>query len=97
MIKIATDSGVMVNKHYVPPNQETLDQLKYLVNASLAARAQLAAGVPPDIRAAFEVEMQYFQALKDSDFSAAPPAGFEAANKKVNDYQVSACGVTFDQ
>jgi len=43
------------------------------------------------------VELQYFQALKDSDYSAAPPPGFDAANTKVNAYQVSACGVTFDQ
>jgi len=97
MIKIATDSGMMVNRHYVPPNKETLDMLKYVVTTSLTVRDQLAAGLPPDVKAAFDIEMQYFQALKDSNYTAAPPAGFEAANTKVNAYQVSVCGVTFDQ
>jgi hypothetical protein len=98
-IRIATESGIMVNKHYISPQQETLDQFKALVNASLAARDQLVTGLPDDVRAAMMVELEYFQALKDSDFSGTtqPPAGFAAANKTVNDYQVSACGVTFDK
>ena len=98
-IKIATDSGVMVNKHYVPQPMETLDMFKSVVIASLAVQSQLEAGLPPDVLADFKIVMQYFQALKDNDFSNSTPvpAGFVAANKRVNQYQVDVCGVTFDQ
>jgi hypothetical protein len=98
-IKIATDSGMMVNKHYVPQQQETLDMFKAVVIASLAAQSQLEAGLPPDVLADVKIVMQYFQALKDSDFSNSTPvpAGFVEANKRVNQYQVDVCGVTFDQ
>lgn len=96
-IRIATDSGVMVDKHYVSPLKETLDQFKAIVNASLAARDQLLAGAPAEIRPALLIGLQYFQMLKDNNFAATtPPAGFYAANKTVNDYQVSECGVVFD-
>jgi hypothetical protein len=72
---------------------------KAVVNLSLAAKDQLANGLPENVRAAFLVEMQYFQMLKDTNFdgTAAPPAGFGAANKTVNDYGMSACGFVFDQ
>ncbi len=71
---------------------------KAVVNLSLAAKDQLATGLPDNVRAAFVVEMQYFQLLKDSNFSGTyPPAGFVAANKTVNDYGVSVCGFVFDQ
>jgi hypothetical protein len=98
-IKIATDSGMMVNKHYVPQQQETLDMFKAVVIASLAAQSQMEAGLPPDVLADVKIVMQYFQALKDSDFSNSTPvpAGFVEANKRVNQYQVDVCGVTFDQ
>jgi len=98
-IQIATESGIMVDKHYIPPLQETLDQLKALVNAALANRDRLVTGLPDDVRAAVDVQLQYFQALKDNDFSSATPvpAGLDAATQTVNQYQVSACGVTFDQ
>jgi hypothetical protein len=95
--KIGTESGVMVNKHFIPLHNETLDMFKAVVNLSLAAKDQLAAGLPANIKAAFLVAMQYFQQLKDSNYSAPPPAGFAAANKTVNDYGVSACGFVFDK
>ena len=98
-IRIATDSGIMVDKHYISPQKETLDQLKALVNASLAAKDQLVTGLPPDVRSALLVELQYFQALKDHDFSQATPvpADLDAAVNTVNQYQIAACGVTFDR
>jgi hypothetical protein len=97
--KIGTASGIMTNKHFVSPLKETLDMLKAVVNLSLAAKDQLATSLPANIKAAFQIEMQYFQALKDSNFdgTAAPPAGFDAANKTVNDYGVATCGFVFDQ
>ena len=95
--RIGTESGVMVNKHFIPQSQETLDMFKAVVNLSLAAKDQLAAGLPDNVKGAFEVAMQYFQLLKDSNYSAPPPAGFVAANKTVNDYGVSVCGFVFDQ
>jgi hypothetical protein len=95
--KISTEAGVMVNKHFIPLPNETLDMFKAVVNLSLAAKDQLAAGLPDNVKAAFLVAMQYFQLLKDSNYSAPPPAGFAAANKTVNDYGVSACGFVFDQ
>jgi hypothetical protein len=95
--RIATESGVMVNKHFIPLPTETLDMFKAVVNRSLAAKDQLAAGLPDNVKAAFLVAMQYFQLLKDSNYSAPPPAGFTAANKTVNDYGVSVCGFVFDK
>ena len=95
--RIGTESGVMVNKHFIPQSQETLDMFKAVVNLSLAAKDQLAASLPDNVKGAFEVAMQYFQLLKDSNYSAPPPAGFVAANKTVNDYGVSVCGFVFDQ
>ena len=97
--KIGIESGLMVNKHYISPLKETLDQLKALVNLSLAAKDQPVTGLPQDVRSAVLVQLQYFQALKDSDFSGTTPkpAGYDAAEKTVNDYLVSACGFTFDE
>ncbi len=97
--QIGTESGIMTNKHFVRPLDETLDMLKAVVNLSLAAKDQLATSLPANVRAAFLVEMQYFQMIKDSNFdgTAAPPAGFAAANKTVNDYGMSVCGFVFDQ
>jgi len=97
--KIATESGVMINKHFIPLQNETLDMFKAVVNLTLAAKDQLPSTLPANIKAAFQVELQYFQALKDSNFdsTAVPPAGFVAANKTINDYGVSACGFVFDQ
>ena len=97
--RIGIESGLMVNKHYISPLKETLDQLKALVNLSLAAKDQPVTGLPQDVRSAVLVQLQYFQALKDSDFSGTTPkpAGYDAAEKTVNDYLVSACGFTFDE
>jgi hypothetical protein len=97
--RIGTQSGVMVNKHFIPLRTETLDMFKAIVNLTLAVKDQLAASVPDDIRPAFAVEMQYFQALKDANFASnvPPPAGFIEANKAVNDYGVAHCGFVFDE
>jgi hypothetical protein len=97
--RIATQSGVMTNKHFIPLQQETLDMFKAIVNLSLAAKDQLTSGLPDNLRPAFTLEMQYFQALKDGNFDGTipPPAGFVEANKAINDYGVSACGFVFDQ
>jgi hypothetical protein len=56
-------------------------------------------GLPADVRAAAEVELNYFQALKDHDFSTETPvpAGLNDAVKTLNAYQVAQCGVTFDK
>jgi hypothetical protein len=97
--RIGVESGAMVNKHFISPLKETLDMLKALVNLSLAAKDQLAASLPENIRPAFLLEMQFFQALKDSNFdgTAVPPAGFDEARKTVDDYGRSACGFVFDE
>lgn len=97
--KIGAESGIMVNKHFVAPLKETLDMLKAAVNLSLAAKDQLAASLPANIRPSFLIEMQYFQMLKDSDFNGTvpPPAGFDAANTTLHEYGMSACGFVYDQ
>ena len=84
--------------------QQILEELRIQAqeeSARIVARGeeQLAASLPNDIRPAFVIEMQYFQMLKDSDFSGTvpPPAGFDAANKAVNDFGVAHCGFVFDQ
>jgi hypothetical protein len=97
--RISTESGVMVNKHFIPLRTETLDMFKAVVNLTLAVKDQLAASVPDDIRPAFAVVLPYFQALKDANFASnvPPPAGFVDANKAINDYGVAHCGFVFDQ
>lgn len=89
----------MVNKHYISPLKETLDQLKALVNLSLAAKDTSVTDLPDNVRAAVLVQLQYFQALKDSEFSGTTPkpAGYDAAEQTVNEYLVSVCGFTFDK
>jgi len=45
------------------------------------------------------IELQYFQALQDSNFSstAAPPAGWDAAHRRVVKYEVEQCGFVYDK
>jgi hypothetical protein len=95
--RIGTQSGIMVNKHFVSPLKETREMLEGVVTLSLAAQDELIAGLPDNIRAALREELRYFQMLKDSNYTASPPAGFEAANKIVNDYGVATCGFVFDK
>ena len=97
--RIGTQSGVMVNKHFIPLRTETLDMFKAIVNLTLAVKDQLPAGLPDNIRAALAVVLQYFQALKDTNFDSTTPlpAGFVDANKTVNDYGVATCGFVFDE
>jgi hypothetical protein len=96
---IGTQSGLMTNKHYIPLQNETLDQFKVLVNLTLAARDQLTALTPAQLQPQLAISLQYFQALKDNDFAStvAPPAGFVEANATINQYQVSTCGFVFDK
>jgi hypothetical protein len=96
--KIQIESGLMVNNQIISPLEETLDNLKAVVNLTLAAKDQLLAGLPADVRSALLVELQYFQALKDHDFSSSTPmpAGLDAAMKTVNAYGAATCGFTFD-
>ena len=97
--KIGHDSGMLVGTHYVKPQDETIDQLKALVNESLANRDALLTGVPADVHAALLVEGEYFQALHDHDFSASTPtpAGLTQALAVVNKYQTDHCGFVFDK
>jgi len=97
--RIATQSGVMRNKHFVPLQQETLDMFKAVVSLSLANRDALLAGLPDDARAAMVIELKYYQALQDSNFSnaAALPAGWKTAHERVVKYQVEQCGFVYDK
>ena len=73
----------MTNKHYIPLQNETLDQFKALVNLTLAARDQLTALTPAQLQPQLAISLQYFQALKDNDFTTvAPPPGFVEANRR---------------
>ncbi len=94
---ISTQSGVMVNKHFIPLSKETLDMFKSVVTLSLAAKDQMQAALPNNLQPDFQVVIDYFQALKDSNYSAPPPAGFVAANKTMNEYGETACGFVFDK
>jgi len=96
--KILTESGLMVNNKIISPLEETMDNLKAVVNLTLAAKDQLLAGLPANVRSALLVELQYFQALKDHDFSNSTPvpAGFDNAMKTVNAYGAATCGFDFD-
>jgi len=95
--KILIESGLMVNGRIISAHEETMDNLKAMVNLTLPVKDQLLSLVPANIRPAMMVTLQYFQALKDSDFSTSTPvpAGFVAANKAVNNYGEAACGFSF--
>ncbi len=99
LIKAATDVGYMVNKHVLPPDKITFDMLKAYAPVALALRDQLLTGVPANIKAALEVTLQYFQALKDNNYSQDTPipAGLVAASNTVNAYETARCGIVFDQ
>lgn len=88
----------MVNNQIISPMKETMDQLKAVVKLSLAAKDQLVTGLPANVRSALMVELQYFQALEDSDFSSSTPApaGLDEAIKTVNEYGAATCGFTFE-
>ena len=96
--KILIESGLMVNNRIISPLEETLDNLKAVVNLTLAVKDQLLADLPANVRSALLVELQYFQALKDHDFSNSTPvpAGFDAAMKTVNAYGAANCGFDFE-
>jgi hypothetical protein len=97
--KIANESGLMVGKQWISPQKETLDQFKAVVNLSLAAKDQLLAALPANVRSALVVELQYFQALRDHDFSSSTPvpAGLQAAVDTVDAYGVATCGFTYEK
>jgi hypothetical protein len=97
--RISTQSGVMRNKHFIPLEQETLDMFKAVVSLSLANRDALLAGLPDDVTAAVKTELQYYQALHDSNFSSTAPlrAGWKAAHTRVVKYQVEQCGFVYDK
>ena len=94
--KLLNESGLMVNNQIISPLEETLDQVKAVVNLTLAAKDQLTALLPANVRSALMVELQYFQALKDSDFSSSTPmpAGLKEALNTVNAYGAATCGFT---
>jgi hypothetical protein len=95
--RIAVQSGIMVNKHFVSPQQETRDMLKAVISLSLANRDALLVGLPGDVRAALVVELQYYQALQDSNFASPPPADWKAAHAIVVKYEVEKCGFVYDK
>jgi hypothetical protein len=66
-----------------------------MVDLSLAQKDQLLAALPPDIRSAFVTALQYYQVLKDSNYtSTAPPP--TAAINTVNAYGEATCGFNFE-
>ncbi len=71
---------------------------KAVVNLTLAAKDQPVAGLPGNVRSALMVELQYFQALKDSDFSSSTPApaGLNEALNTVNAYGAATCGFALE-
>src|SRR6185437_11088076 len=96
--KILTESGLMVNGKVIPLQKETLDNFKAVVRLTLAAKDQLPASLPANVKAAYVVALQYFQALQDHDFSSSTPvpAGFVEANKTINAYGTATCGFDFE-
>ncbi len=89
---------MMTNKHIISPLKETLDQFKALVDLSLAARDQLGAA-PSQIKSDVDIQLQYFQALKDHNYAndTPLPAGFAEANARINQYQADVCGFVYDK
>ncbi|MCI0686816.1 MAG: hypothetical protein L0Y54_06200 [Sporichthyaceae bacterium] len=100
VIRVNTKWGLMVNKHYLPPGEVAMEQLVGLVDEALAGANQYVAASPPAIRRAVEIQLQYFQALKDHNFDVTsvllPDAEFAQATEDLNAFQEDKCGVTFD-
>ncbi|HKD97330.1 MAG TPA: hypothetical protein VKB69_06955 [Micromonosporaceae bacterium] len=98
--KLTNQSGLMVGTHFISPLKETLDQLKvaatlYLANADALNDPRL----PPNVRAALQVQGVYFQALIDHNFATdtPAPAGLKEAGDTVGAYEVKMCGFVFDK
>jgi hypothetical protein len=96
--QILIGSGLMVDGRIITAQEETMDNLKALTDLTLAAKDQLLALIADDVRPALTVELQYFQNLKDHDFSTSTPvpAGLDEAVGRVNAYGKAACGFDFE-
>jgi hypothetical protein len=98
--KLNNQSGLMVGTHYISPLKETFDQLKVAATLYMANEAALNdADLPPDVKAAQQIEGAYFKALIDHNFAPDTPlpAGFKEAGDTVNAYQTGTCGFVFDK
>lgn len=96
--RLATESGLMVNKHFISPLKETMDMFKAAVASGLAHRAELSTGLPANLKAAVDIQMAYFQQLQDSNFQNTEfPAGLTEALDVINKFQTEVCGFVFDK
>jgi len=68
-----------------------------LTDYALAHRAEFIAIAPPEIKSDFELEMQYWQAVKDAGYdmqTAKAPAGFAEPAKRLTQYNQTHCGIS---
>jgi len=97
VIKVNTDAGTMVNKKYIPVDQTTQAQIMTLTDWTIAHRAEFLAITPAELKADVELEMQWWQAIKDAGYdwkAAKVPDGFGPAAKRISDYEHSVCGIS---
>lgn len=97
VIKVNTDIGTMVNKKFVPSPEWTHAQVQALVDFVLSHTAEFRALTPPELKSDIEVEILYWQAVKDAGYdmvTAKAPAGLGNAAVQITDYQRTHCGIS---
>jgi hypothetical protein len=96
VIRIGTQSGTMKNKHYLSQSDYTLAQVKLIVEATLAERAQLLAETPPEIKTAISHELSYMARLKATKYApSASTSPFTVVDShKLISYEHAQCGIT---
>jgi hypothetical protein len=96
--EILIGSGLMVDGRIITAQEETMENLQALTHLTLASKDQLLAAISADVRAALAVEIEYFQNLKDHDFSTSTPVppGLDEAVAAVNAYGKAECGFDFE-
>ncbi len=96
VIKVNTDAGTLVNKKFVPSPQWTHAQVQYVADYAIDHHAAFVALTPPELKADVEVEVQFWQAVKDAGYdmlAATPPPGIGPAAQHITAYQKAHCGI----
>lgn len=96
VIKVNTDAGTLVNKKFVPSPQWTHAQVQYVADYALNHQPEFLAIAPPELKADIQVEIQFWQAVKDAGYDMLTPnlpAGIGEAAKHITAYQKAHCGI----
>jgi hypothetical protein len=95
VIKINTESGYMKDKTYVPDREISPRTWKAIVDANVAASAQLLAATPSSIKHAEARGLDWFAEVKANAYDRATPFGpFTSEDRgQIGDVERTNCGI----